>query len=125
NELHSLVESGLPHRLQAGEIHKEEFFRESEILHEQAMAAEGTVRSWHYALIAVKPDRLKRGSRKRDGNSAGASIRIADQNTIEASEKQFVQRVDQPAFAIEIEAQLVDLEFAQIDVGRGAQLEAN
>ena len=115
------LETGCRDGLQAGQIDKKEFLRKGEVLHQQPMAGERRGGIGDHSLIRSKAGGAQRRGGQRDRGEPRSRGKIPHHDAIETAEKEFVEYVDQPALAIKIEAQLVDLQRLKADVGRAAE----
>ncbi len=102
---------------ETGQIDKEELLRKGEILHKQVMAHEGPMRIGHHALVFREAHRPQRRGRQRDRSDLGAGSGVPDQDAIQPAEQQFIESVDEAAFAIQIKAQAVDLQSWKLTSG--------
>ena len=64
----------------------------------------------HHALVFAEADRPQRRGRQRDRRDLRTGGRVPHQDAIQPAEQQFVESIDEAAFAVEIKAQAIDLQ---------------
>src|SRR5262245_440888 len=96
--------------VEAGEVEEEILLGEDEIFLKQPVRLERTTRIWKHAFVAPETTRLQRRCRKRDHLRRAGRSRLAYDDLPSARVEQFVKRRREISFAVDVEAQRLEVE---------------
>src|SRR3546814_3262289 len=103
------------------QVDEQELLRQHEVLLQQPVAQERARLVLEQALVVVEADRAHRVGAQHLRRLPGRAVDAVHADRVDAVEQQFVQRVHQRAFAIQVQAQAVESEPLELRLARRRQ----
>ena len=112
--LHAVLETSGAQRVHAAQVQEKEPFGKREVLLQDAVCAEGALGVRQHGLVVFEADRFQGVGHQLDGPLAEFGARVAQHDTDAVVAQQLVQRVHQRRLAVQVEAQRIQREAAEL-----------